>query len=268
MPVNELKYGKAILKWQAAKDGGFEGAVIRDGKRVAYIEDSNEQNLLARLRSEIGRLHPDYIGFDGAMRRYLRFFPDGFDSSANASSERNYKEQAAKRLQNSLTIEQGLSASQADAVALADAKISTNMLHSTESARMRDTLLGTTGSQFLRGAATFAAGDYGQGSMDMATAVKPHGRISWPLITYLPFLWDFKRHMFLKPAVTRDFADRVGHDFANLYSAEPDAVTYQSLLDLVDTTRRAIARLHPRDNLDIQTFIWVVGEYRNDDESA
>jgi hypothetical protein len=102
----------------------------------------------------------------------------------------------------------------------------------------------------------------------MTAAVQPHGRISWPIVTYLPFLWDYRKHMFLKPTVTMDFADRVGHDFHHCYSAEPNADTYCALLDLVGETRSAIAELKPRDNLDIQSFIWVVGEYREGDERS
>ena len=74
------------------------------------------------------------------------------------------------------------------------------------------------------------------------------------------------RHMFLKPTVTADFADRVGHDFHHRYTAEPNADTYLALLDLVEKTRAAIAELKPRDNIDIRSFIWVVGEYREGDE--
>ena len=29
VPVSEMKYGQAILKWQVAKNGGFAGAVIK-----------------------------------------------------------------------------------------------------------------------------------------------------------------------------------------------------------------------------------------------
>jgi hypothetical protein len=72
--------------------------------------------------------------------------------------------------------------------------------------------------------------------------------------------------MFLKPTVTADFADRVGHEFHHRYNPEPNPDTYTSLLDLVATTRKAILSLEPRDNLDIQSFIWVVGEYRDGDE--
>ena len=266
MSVSEQKYGQATLKWQAAKDGGFAGAVILGGKRVALIEDADEERLLMRLRNEAGRLHPDYVGFDGAMRRYLHFFPGGLQSAANASSERGYKERAAERLRASLSIEQGLDAGAEDAAALTKAGIQTNMLSPFEAARLRDTLQGETGGRFLRGAAAFATGDYEAGVQTMAAAVQPHGRISWPILTYLPFLWDYQRHMFLKPTVTADFADRVGHDFHHAYSAEPNAQTYLSLLDLVEKTRSAITSLQPRDNIDIQSFIWVVGEYREGDE--
>jgi hypothetical protein len=72
--------------------------------------------------------------------------------------------------------------------------------------------------------------------------------------------------MFLKPTVTADFADRVGHDFHHRYEAEPNEDTYLALLDLVTATRMAITSLEPRDNLDIQSFIWVVGEYREEDK--
>lgn len=265
MPVSELPYGKATLKWQA-KDGAFVGAVILGGKRVAMMEDADEQILLTRLRNEAGRLHPDYVGFDGAMRRYLHFFPSGLHGLASASSERTYKERAASRLREGLPLERAAEAVREDAVRLAGAGIQTNMLSPFEAARLRDTLLGETSARFLRGAAAFATGDYRAGTAMMSAAVQPHGRISWPIVTYLPFLWDYERHMFLKPTVTVDFADRVGHDFAHRYAAEPNAETYLALLDLVEVTRNAIAALTPRDNLDLQSFIWVVGEYREGDE--
>lgn len=266
MPVSEIKYGHATLKWQVAKGGGYAGAVILGGKRVALMDDADEERLLSRLRNEAGRLHPDYVGFEGAIRRYLHFFPSGLKGAANASSEREYKERAAARLNAGLSAEQAIDATNEDAARIAKAGIQTNMLSPFEAARLRDTLMGDTGGRFLRGAAEFAAGDYAAGASEMSMAVQPHGRVSWPIVTYLPFLWDYRKHMFLKPTVTADFADRVGHDFHHRYSPEPNSDTYLALLDLVDTTRAAIATLEPRDNMDIQSLIWVVGEYREGDE--
>lgn len=213
-----------------------------------------------------GRLHPDYVGFDGAIQRYLHFFPSGLHGAANASSERAYKKRAADRLRASLSPEQAAEAQNSDAMRIAKAGIQTNMLSPFEAARLRDTLVGENGGSFLRGSVAFTSGDYASGTATMVAAVQPHGRISWPILTYLPFLWDYKRHMFLKPTVTTDFADRVGHDFHHRYTAEPNANTNLALLDLVENTRAAIAELKPRDNIDIQSFIWVVGEYREGDE--
>ena len=106
MQVNQTPYGKATLKWQAVKDGGFVGAVMLGGKRVAVIEGSEEERLLVRLRNKAGELHPDYVGFDGAMTRYRRFFPSWMHGPASASSERDYKERAATKLRATVLIEQ------------------------------------------------------------------------------------------------------------------------------------------------------------------
>lgn len=262
MVTREEKIGKAILRWQIDKNGGFTGAVIIGGKRVALITDVEEVRLIARLRNEAGKLHPDYVGFDGAMKRYLHCFPDGFRGTANASSERGYKERAAKRLQEVLPIDQAGNSNDSDASQVANGGIQTNMLSPFEAARLRDTLLGKNGGQFLRGAAAFVRGDYSTGLLQMSAAVQSHGRISWPILTYLPFLWNYKEHMFMKPKVTTDFANRVGHNFSHRYSADPNPETYLALLDLIEVTRGEIESLEPRDNIDLQSFIWVVGEYR------
>lgn len=83
-------------------------------------------------------------------------------------------------------------------------------------------------------------------------------------MTYLPYLWRPDRHMFLKPEVTKDFAARVGHPFAYNYEARLDIDVYASLLDLVERTNRELSDLEPRDRIDIQSFIWVVGNYQED----
>ena len=68
----------------------------------------------------------------------------------------------------------------------------------------------------------------------------------------------------LKPEVTKDFAARVGHPFASNYEARLNIDVYVSLLDLVERTSRELFDLQPRDRIDIQSFIWVVGDYQED----
>ena len=59
---------------------------------------------------------------------------------------------------------------------------------------------------------------------------------------------------------------RVGHLFATHYEARLDLNVYESLLDLVSKTATELAELKPRDHIDVQSFIWVVGDYKEESE--
>ena len=74
--------------------------------------------------------------------------------------------------------------------------------------------------------------------------------------------------MFLKPMVTKDYATRVGHRFAEDYSPEISMPVYESLLDLVDTTEQELGNMNPVDRIDIQSFIWVVGQHSAEDGTS
>jgi hypothetical protein len=74
--------------------------------------------------------------------------------------------------------------------------------------------------------------------------------------------------MFLKPEVTKDYAVRVGHPLASIYEARLSFDVYASLLDLVERTSQELSDLMPRDRIDIQSFVWVVGAYREADLST
>jgi hypothetical protein len=73
--------------------------------------------------------------------------------------------------------------------------------------------------------------------------------------------------MFLKPEATKDFATRVGNRFASDYEACLHLPVYESLLNLVDKTTQELQDLRPRDRIDIQSFIWVVGDYNEERET-
>jgi hypothetical protein len=81
------------------------------------------------------------------------------------------------------------------------------------------------------------------------------------MVTYLSWLWLPEEHVFLKPSASRDFASRIGHDFAHEYEPALFPDVYRSMQDLADMTRSAISRLAPADLIDVQGFIWVVGRY-------
>lgn len=85
---------------------------------------------------------------------------------------------------------------------------------------------------------------------------------SGPSSPTCPICGDLEEHIFLKPEVTKDFAERVGHGLAHSYSAELDFGVYEDLLDLAQAIRQSVIDLEPRDMIDIQSVIWVVGDYR------
>ena len=137
----------------------------------------------------------------------------------------------------------------------------TNLLSRFEKPRLAEVLRGPTADIFVRGSARFALGEGKPALLDMERALKPHKVATGPAATYLPFLWLPEQHIFLKPEVTRDFAARVGHRFASDYDSGLDFPVYESLLDLASKTAVELAELKPLDRIDVQSFIWVVGDY-------
>jgi hypothetical protein len=243
-----------------AKDGGYQGIVIRDGKRSAVSEDEDRDRMLARLRNEAGKLHPDYFGFDGAIARFTSFFPSGFADTRYMEMERDYKLAAKATLTEAAPCEAVLAGTGYSLESIRKA-FQTNMLSVFEAARISQVLKGKTAADFVAGAAKFTSGEIASGLAAMTRAILPYGRPSWPLVTYLPFFWRPDTHMYLKPEKTVDFATRVGHPFADQYSSDLEPQVYEALVDLAATTEREVAQLRPADRIDVQSFIWVVGDY-------
>ncbi|WP_444856300.1 hypothetical protein [Sphingosinicella sp.] len=243
--------------------GGYRGVIIRNREAGEILEDLDFERLKARLRNEAGKLHPDYIGMDGAISRFLRYFPGGFADEGYRKAERDYKERARRILIETVPLEQ------ADRVdpeqARACRKVTTNLLSSLEAARLAETLSGPSGPDFIKAAARFTGGDIAAGICSMVKAVAPSGRASWPILTYLPFLWRPDRHMFLKPEKTLNYAQRIGHAFQHDYVPGLEPEVYDSLLGLAAHTEAGIARLAPIDRIDVQSFIWVVGSYADEE---
>ncbi|NKL44806.1 hypothetical protein GFL57_28180 [Rhizobium leguminosarum bv. viciae] len=121
---------------------------------------------------------------------------------------------------------------------------------------------------FVRAAARFTLDGGKLHLLAMEQALKPHDNAKWTVTTYLPYLWRPDTHMFLKPEATKDFATRVGHRFASEYEARLSLAVYENLLDLVSKTERELADMRPRDRIDIQSFIWVVGDYQEGREAV
>ena len=236
-----------------------------NGKRQLELEADSLDEARRRLHDEIGKTSPKYVGFAGARNRFLHFFPNGFHSDGYDGEERGYKLRAKDKLETELPLNRAIDASGAGEIILSVFG-ATNLLSPFEKMRVRDVLRGPSADMFIRAAARFTLGDTERALSDMERVLRPKDAAKWTVVTYLPFLWRPDIHMFLKPMVTTDFAERVGHRFAQDYEAPLKIHVYESLLDLVAKTETELAALKPRDRIDIQSFIWVVGDYQDNSE--
>ena len=259
--IRDTKQDDLTLRLLQMK-AGYTGVVFAaDGACKARIEGADADDVWRRLQIEAGKANPRYVGFDGARSRFLHFFPNGFASNGYLQQERDYKVRAKTRLDEQVPLERAARETGFGEAALGVFRM-TNLFSPFEMMRIQDVLRGNAADPFLQAAARFALGDTTASLGAMQKVLKPHDSAKWTVATYLPFLWLPEAHMFLKPEVTKDFAARVGHRLASIYEARLDVDIYDALLDLVGETETELTDLEPRDRIDVQSFIWVVGYYK------
>jgi hypothetical protein len=237
-----------------------------DGKVVAQAASEDEAKRL--LYAEVGKLGLKYFGFDGAKQRFESFFPDGFHSLRYDKAERNYKVAAKAKLDANVPLEVALSG-HGDGRAVTNAISHLNLLQPQfEAPRFSEMLQSNYGPAFLASAARFTVKPSQQELSSLTQLLKPYPALRWAAVTLLPFLWRPDEHLFLKPEITRDFAERVGHPYAHIYEPSLSLSVYESLIDLGRVTKEKLADMAPRDGVDIQSFIFVVGGYSDRDRTS
>lgn len=205
-----------------------------------------------------------------ARRKFLRVFPGGFYGEKYLSWERNYKREAHERWEETLSAEELkrlFRAREWREAAERAVKIEsrTNLLFSFEKMALRDAVRSEAGARaFSEGIFALL---HGPGTPEARFAAwvetvaglprKKTRVLTWPVVTVFPFLAAPHTHVFLKPNVTRNAARAYGFDF--VYAPRPAWSTYASLLDFADEVRSDLADLAPRDLIDVQSFLWVIG---------
>ncbi|PWI52068.1 hypothetical protein B5K03_21510 [Rhizobium phaseoli] len=245
--------GKIELRLVKRGDSHFG---LADGKVITEGNDADD--VWQELYKSAGRSKVNYFGFDGARKKFLSYFPGGFPSKEYSAHERDYKLASKAKLEEIATPEAALSATGLGP-RISSVVSSNNMISPFEKMRVRDALASPHADAFIKGAARFALEGTQSALLQMEVALKPYYAAKWTVVTFLPFLWQPEEHMYLKPEVTKSFAERVGHPYADVYSPRLDLKVYESLQELTDQTAEAISELQPRDRIDIQSFIWVIG---------
>jgi len=215
-------------------------------------------------------------GAKRSRKMFLHFFPKGFSDEKYFDWERGYKQAAHEQwneVLNQSAFRALLKKKEFTTIAAHAVRIEsrTNLLFSFEKMALRD------GIKTVEGAQVFAEGLYeflhGAGKMENkferwreAIAALPRKQtrvLTWTNLTVFPFLAQSEKHIFLKPNTTRNAAREYGFEFQ--YKSRPSWETYKNLLEFAETIRRDQRDLRPRDMLDLQSFIWVIGseEYKN-----
>jgi hypothetical protein len=225
---------------------------------------------VARIRSALASTPAEKC-----RRKFLKHFPKGFHDEKYWAWERGYKWAAHERWTGLLartefeTLLDRRAFAEIGSRALRSLS-GTNLIFSFESMALRDALKDKKGARlFAEGLYEFI---YRPGDQEtkfdawvetIAALPKKQSRVlTHPIATVFGFLARPEHHIFLKPTVTRRAAEAYGYHFE--YTSRPSWTVYSSLLHFAALLRRDLADLAPRDMIDIQSFIWVLGsdEYR------
>ncbi len=217
-----------------------------------------------------GRSAQTSAGALRCRRKFLRFFPAGFQDETYIAWERGYKWAAHEQweeLLNRAAYRALLKAGKCGEIAAHAVRLEarTNLLFSFEKMALRDAVKSAAGARsFAEGLYEYI---YGAGEVEkkfarwcetVAALPRKQTRVlTWPLVTVFGFIAQPVTHIFLKPNVTRIAAREYGFDFQ--YKSRPAWETYASLLEFAATIKRDLHDLSPRDMIDLQSFMWVQG---------
>ncbi len=224
----------------------------------------------ANPKSGTGRRAPSNAGALRCRRKFLRFFPAGFRDAKYDAWERGYKWEAHvawEEVLNQREYKALLRAGKFSEIAARAVRIEsrTNLLFSFEKMALRDAVKSAAGARlFAEGLFDFA---YGNGMLErrfnrwvevVERLPRKQTRVlTWPVVTVFGFIARPDEHIFLKPNVTRAAAAEYEFDFQ--YTSRPAWQVYASLLEFGRRVREDLTDLKPRDMIDIQSFIWVLG---------
>jgi hypothetical protein len=213
---------------------------------------------------------------DLCWKRFEQFFPLGFRDQKYIDWERGYKWAAHKEWRAALhkyKYRQLLKKGGFQEIASIALRIEsrTNLLFSFEKMALRD------GVRSDEGAETFAIGLFellhGRGSMAdrfdrwcVAVSKLPRKQtrlLTHPVVTVFPFISQPEIHVFLKPNVLKAAAAAFGFELE--YNSTPSWYVYSQLLQFAGLIQTSLKAKRPRDMIDIQSFMWVIGssEYQN-----
>lgn len=233
--------------------------------KLEIVDDPGTSAVLLQnaLHEDVG----DRLPFPIVLEKFLMNFPGGMYGSLFVEEERNYKVNASQIAQELLSEPRLLSLIEALdwqtlAVDIRRAFTEANLLASFEFIKLGAAFKSETSTLDI--AKVFHDLLYGQGDVyqRVESAGKKLGKYEldkWTIVTYLLFMIFPEKYMFVKPTMTKEAAENRGFDIQ--YDSRVNANTYKKVMllsqdlfqRLTDDKRK---ELHPRDMIDIQSFMW------------
>lgn len=216
-----------------------------------------------------------------ARATFLRVFPGGFSDELYLAWERDYKVDAHRawlqQVGGKLRFREALDAGHHGEVAAAAARIESgrSLLFSFEKMALRDAIVRSEAGaeRFAEGLYDWLYGPGGEADRfdrwaDTVRALpRRQTRVAtWPVVTVFGSIARPKAHLFVKPLTVKRAAEAYGFDLH--YESSPSWTTYASVLELAHTVQDDLADLQPRDLIDVQSFLWVLGSDEYADERA
>jgi hypothetical protein len=214
-----------------------------------------------------------FISFSQALRSFLGIFPCGFNDPnylSGRSSERDYKQTAHEYVRDQLSRDQMMtligSGRYSEICDRAKKAINqTNLIHHYEKIWLGKGI-SSEGRQalFARELANLLYGDkpIRERFESFVKMLYDIGAAKWTIATYFLFLAFPDSQIFVKPEVTKHAARVLGIDI--VYEPEVNWPTYDHVLHLAAILKEKLAAegrddLVPKDMIDVQSFIWVIG---------
>jgi hypothetical protein len=217
-----------------------------------------------------------------ARRTFLRLFPGGFSDDRYLAWERDYKVEANRLWRQEVggkaafraALDRGRHRDIADAAVRIEA--SRALLFSFEKMALRDAVRTPAGARrFADGLYDWLHGPGGEQARferwtDAVQALpRRQTRVAtWPVVTVFGAIARPNVHLFVKPLTMQRAAEAYAFDLS--YRSRPGWGTYASVLELARIVREDLADLGPRDQIDVQSFLWILGsnEYAQEREAA
>jgi len=205
--------------------------------------------------------------FPVILKKFLENFPDGFQGKMLTHYELEYKWKAHEYCKQDLGKEVWKSALDNEEYEEISVKIKrlyskSNLLASFEMMDIGDAFKEAKDQKQLCRAfynLLYADVPIQQRFNDTVKIFSLYKMDKWPTISYPLFIRFPKQYMFVKPTMTKQAAENRGFDIQ--YSSKVSWGTYKRILDFSQDLFNRLSEsnnefLHPRDMIDIQSFMW------------